>query len=146
MEATVTKPIKKAIEAGDQQCFSEAKVAIYHLLEPAYVQFTLSPIFQQMVQELGLNTTIYLKDTRDHGVSVLLKHLDKSLPSEVAGVKSSDQAIAAERTRARLIRNLIHSFCRTRLGCDFWDQQDQKNLDAIKPAEIMARTNSERPF
>lgn len=142
----MTKPIKKAIEAGDQQCFSEAKQAIYHLLEPAYVQFTLSPIYQQMVDELGLTTTIYLKDKRDLGVSCLLKHLDKSLPSEVAGVRSSDQAIAAERTRARLIRNLIHSFCRTRLGCDFWDQQDQKNLDAIKPAEIMARARDAKPF
>ena len=142
LEAKVTKPIKKAIENGDQQCFSEAKQAIFHLLQPKYQDFRLSPTYRQMKEELGLTKTVYTKQDREAGVNILLKHLDKSLPTEVDGLKHSDSAIAAERARARLMRSLIHSFCRTRVGCDFWDKEDQQNLDDIKPAEMMAKTRS----
>lgn len=142
LESRVTKPIKRAIEDGNHQCFADAKQAVYHLLEPSYVQFTLSPVFGEMAQALGESQTIYGKSERDAGVNILLQHLDKSLPSEVTGVNSSDQAIAAERTRARMLRNLIHSFCKTRLNCDFWDQEDQRNLAAINPAEIISRGNA----
>lgn len=144
LDARITKPIKKAIESGDQQCFSQAKQAVFDLLMPSFFTFIQSPAFKLMTDELGENTTIYSRKERDAGIAILLKHLDKSLPSEVAGVKSTDEAIAAERQRARLIRSLIHSFCKTRLGCDFWDQEDQKNLD-IKPAGII-KTRTEKLF
>ncbi len=99
-----------------------------------------------MIEEIGEYKTIYGRDDRNAGVHILLKHLDKSLPSEVDGMRSSDAAIAAERTRARLLRNLIHSFCKTRVGCDFWDKGDNKNLESIKPEQLMAQDRDATPF
>lgn len=135
LDARVTKPIKAAIENCEQTCFSDAKQAIFQLLEPMLVQFTLSPVFQGMCQQLGMNNTVYSRDDRNAAIDILLKHLDKSRPSEVTGVRSTDEAIAAERTRARLIRNLTHSFCKTRLHCDFYDNEDKTNLASLHKSE-----------
>jgi len=146
LDARISKPIKKAIESFDQSCFYEAKMAIFHLLEPSFVQFKISPTFRQMEEELGSGSTIYTKEQRDLGVQILLKHLDKSLTSEETGIRASDAAVKAERTRARLVRSLVHSFCKTRLNCDFWDKDEGKNLDEIKPADILAQTREVNPF
>lgn len=144
LEAKVAKPIKKAIEEDRHDCFSVAKEAAVHILEPMFLEFVTSPLWKEMIADIGLNNCVYSKEARDKAVLQLIKYFDKSLPSEESGVRSSDRAIAAERGRARLIRNLAHAFCKTRLKCDFYDKENQENLPKIN-RDILS-TGGAKPF
>lgn len=140
----MVRPIKKAIEEDRQNCFVAAKEAAVHILEPMFLEFAASPLWKQMVADIGMNNCVYSKEARDKAVFQLIKYFDKSLPSEEAGVRSTDRAIAAERGRARLIRNLAHAFCKTRLKCDFYDKDTQENLPKI--SRDILTTGGARPF
>ena len=144
LEAKVVRPIKKAIEEDQPDCFAAAKEAAVHILEPMFLEFVSSALWKQMEADIGTNNCVYTKEARDKAVHQLIKYFDKSLPSEEAGVRSTDRAIAAERGRARLIRNLAHAFCKTRLKCDFYDKENQENLPKI--SRDILTTGAARPF
>jgi hypothetical protein len=144
LEAKVARPIKKAIEEDRKDCFDAAKESAVHILEPMFLEFVSSPLWKQMVADIGENNYVYSKEARDKAVHQLIMYFDKSLPSEEAGIRSHDRAIAAERGRARLIRNLAHAFCKTRLRCDFYDKENQENLPKI--SRDILTTGHARPF
>jgi len=63
------------------------------------------------------NTSIYDKAARNSGVRILLKNLDKTLPSTN---NSMSEPMAQQRND--MIRAMLHAFCETRLGIDFIDR------------------------
>ena len=52
IEGDMKDPIRQAIEACDQGCFELTKGHVYELLQPCYIQFTLSKSFLQMQEDL----------------------------------------------------------------------------------------------
>jgi hypothetical protein len=117
LEAKIRDSILPKIENGDQNCFAEAREHVVHLLIPCFSNFTLGPIYDQMVKDLGENTTLYGKEQRNRAIKALLEYIDKD-PSSV--ILADDKSA---RRRRLLLRELVHSFCRTRLRCDFKDKE-----------------------
>lgn len=124
LEAKIRDSILPKIEAGDQNCFMEAREHIVHLLLPCFSNFTLGQGFERMVKELGENSTIYEKSQRNAAVKELLEKIDKEPESSIV---AEDKA--AKRRRL-LLKEMVHSFCRTRLRCDFKDKDWREKGDA----------------
>lgn len=117
LEAKIRDSILPKIEAGDQNCFTEARDHIVHLLLPCFSNFTLSSGFEKMIKDLGENNTLYDKKQRNAAVKSLLEHLDKAPASLIV---AEDKAA---KRRSLLLKEMVHSFCRSRLRCDFKDQE-----------------------
>lgn len=131
LEARVRDAILPRIEGGDQGCFSEAREQVVHLLIPCYSNFTRGPVYTRMVGDVGEKTTLYSKEERDKAVNVILEFVDKDLNQVVIEDKGA-------RRREVLLREMVHSFCRTRLRCDFKDKvkdQVKKETEAAKRAK-----------
>lgn len=124
IDQKIRVPIQEAISRYDQQCFTEAKEDMFKLMEPIFLKFKTSDVFDQMKADLGLNCIVYSKSARNAAVKMLLKNLDKTLPQE--GTNPIVQQ------RHDLIRCIMHEFCRKRLKIDFYD--------SVKP-----KTESEGP-
>lgn len=128
LEARIRDAILPRIEAGDQGCFSEARDHVVHLLEPCFSNFTLGPLYQRMLDGIGENTTMYTKEQRHKAIQLIVDHLDKGPASTMV---AEDKA---QRKRALLLREMIHSFVRTRLHSDFKDEE-RKRLEAEQLAQ-----------
>lgn len=135
LEARIRDAILPKIESGDQSCFVEARDHIVHLLVPCFTNFTLGKHFDNMTKELGENTTIYTKEQRNRVLKVLLEHIDRE---PVSTIVSEDKNA---KRRGLLLREMVHSFCRTRLRCDFKDKdagdadKNKKKAAATKATE-----------
>jgi hypothetical protein len=119
LEAKVRDSILPLIESGDQNCFAGAREHVVHLLLPCFSNFTLGPVYDKMCAELGNNSTIYDKTQRNAAIKTLLRHVDQE---PVSSIVADDKG---ERRRRLLLNEMVHSFCRTRLRCDFHDQETE---------------------
>lgn len=121
LEAKIRDTILPNIEAGDQNCFKEAREHVVHLLLPCFSNFTLGTVYERMCKEIGENTTLYSKEQRNCAINIILEYVDKEPASFIV---AEDKA--AKRRRL-MLREMVHSFCRTRLKCDF---KDKEKMDA----------------
>lgn len=126
IDSTTRKPIRQAIDRYDATCFDSAKVHIQRLMEPCYMSFITSEIYQRMLENLKGKSIPYDESTREAAITVLVDYLDKHMP-----VKSKENgSLSAERQRRNnLIRAMIHAFCQTRLHLDFYDTEGGENVE-----------------
>lgn len=73
-------------------------------------------------------TSIYDKNARNSGVRLLLRNLDKTLPTNRSKFPQSSHNAHnipkqnTTQTRNDMIRAMLHAFCEIRLGVDFIDR------------------------
>lgn len=53
IDQKIRDPVQQAIDEGDQDCFEDAKEAMFHLMEPIFLKFRTSELFSQMRKEIG---------------------------------------------------------------------------------------------
>lgn len=135
LDATVKKPIRAAIDRNDQHCFDEAKEHIQKLMEPCYLNFLTSSIFQKMQDHLQGKSLPYDEHTREMALAVVVEYLDTHMPVNKELHGSSKLAEDSKR-RNMLIRELTHCFARSRLHLDFYDTPEGENL-AVTPQDIL---------
>lgn len=135
LDAAVKKPIRAAIDRNDQHCFDEAKEHIQKLMEPCYLNFLSSSIFQKMQEHLQGKSLPYDEHTREVALAMVVEYLDTHMPVSKASIGTGKPAEDAGR-RNMLIRELTHCFARSRLHLDFYDTPEGENL-AVTPQDIL---------
>lgn len=131
IDGSIREPIKKSIENNDQTCFSNAKEHVRRLLMNNFIQFKLGTAYKRMWEDLEEQITPYDNKVRFKAVKLLLEYLDKSLPEEIRTMAALGLDSSQGKRRSYLIRQMIHTFCRSRLRLDFYDMEEGKNLPAL---------------
>ena len=108
----IKSPILKEIDRGNQNCFAEAKKAMFALMEPIFLRFRSLDTWEKMKREIGLNNAVYGRAEKNAAVQVLLSNLDSPTTEVTNPVRVR---------HFEIIRAILHEFCKRRLKIDFAD-------------------------
>ena len=117
----VRSATRRRIEEEDQFCFSNVREHAIALLEPCIETFMMSPEWMELKtvieKTIPINSCMYSKELRNDAVNKLVDCLE-----ELEAQKSLLATDRAAQRRVRLLREMLHDFCKTRLRCDFHDK------------------------
>lgn len=118
VDGNIKRTVKREIRQCKEKCFMAAKDHVQSLMEPCFIAFLNSPVWNVMEKDLKGQVVPYLPEVRERALSVLIGFLDERMPlRQPPGVKIT----RAQLRRNKIIREIIHTFARTRMNLDFKD-------------------------
>jgi hypothetical protein len=139
IDSAIRKPVRQAIDKYDATCFDCAKDHIQRLMEPCYMTFITSTIYQKMLTNLKGKAVPYDELTRETAINVLVEYLDRNMP--VTNEHKTSMSKETQR-RSNLIRAMIHAFCQTRLHLDFYDTEGGETVE-LTPEKVLPPQDSQ---
>jgi len=139
VDGSTRKPIRREIDRYNSGCFDIAKDHIQKLMEPCYLTFITSQVYDLMREDLVGKPIPYSSEVREVAINHLVNYLDRTMP--VSDIPAPETDITR---RNNLLRAMIHAFCQTRLHLDFYDTPEGKNI-SMTPKQMLPPKEEPKP-